>query len=55
MLSMLSTSQSAGFLRSAQFGERLREGLRCNVYSHLNSGVRPLRSSSYPHSLFTRR
>jgi hypothetical protein len=29
--------------------------LRYNVYSHLNSGVRPLRSSSHPHSLFTRR
>lgn len=48
-------SRSSRVPPSAQFGERSRTRLRYNVYSHLNSGVRPLRSSSHPHSLFTRR
>src|ERR1700683_3979503 len=48
MLSLLSTSQSAGFPRSAQFGERSREGLRRNAYFHVNSGVRPLSPPAFP-------
>jgi hypothetical protein len=47
MLSTLSTRQSAGFPRSAQFGERSK-GLRCNAYFHVNSGVRPLPPPTFP-------